>query len=350
MKFIYGVIIDINQGILMASKGALGKPAMALFFVAVLVAGIAIGYYYAVLTIKPTGLEPVRIGYLIADIHQSPFFIAYDQEWYQDEGIAPVKKEYINGPSEMMDLVAGELDAGYVGCAPAMIAASQGAEFAILSSSNKEGSAIVAKPGINSVEELNGMKVGTPGVGTIQDIMLGMVEEDFGITITKLSYSVTELPLALERGDIDAFIAWEIFCADAVVRGIGNVIYTSHDILPDHQCCVLWVSKELIDARPDVVENLVRVHVRALKYILDNSTGANEIIASAIGKSLAVIQEAWPRMIWSYHVNTESMETFATEMIAKGKITGVTDVEAFVTGLVDEMVLDSVLDEMGISA
>jgi len=249
-----------------------------------------------------------------------------------------------------MDLVAGELDAGYVGCAPAMIAASQGAEIVILSSSNKEGSAIVAKPEINSVEELNGKKVGTPGIGTIQDIMLGMVEEEFGITVTHVSYVVTELPLALERGDIDAFIAWEIFCADAVVRDIGHVIYTSHDILPDHQCCVLWVSKELYDTRPDVVKNLVRVHVRALKYIQENSTGAQQLIASITGRDIAVVQEAWPRMTWGYHVNTESMETFATAMIAQGKITDVTDVDAFVTGLVDESVLNTVLDEMGISA
>jgi NitT/TauT family transport system substrate-binding protein len=334
----------------MASRGALGKPAMALIIASVLVAGIAIGYYYAVLTIKPTGLEPVRIGYLVSDIHQSPFFIAYDQEWYQDEGIAPVKKEYINGPSEMIDFVAGELDAGYVGCAPAMIAASQGSEIVILSSSNKEGSAIVAKPEINSVEELNGKKVGTPGIGTIQDIMLGMVEEEFGITVTHVPYAVTELPLALSRGDIDAFIAWEPFCADAVVGDIGHVIYTSHDILPDHQCCVLWVSKELYDTRPDVVENLVRVHVRALEYIQENSTGAEQLVASVTGRTMEVVQEAWPRMTWGYYVNTESMKTFATAMIAQGKITDVTDVDAFVTGLVDESVLNTVLDEMGISA
>ncbi|MCP8308086.1 MAG: ABC transporter substrate-binding protein [archaeon] len=335
----------------MASKGVLGKPAMALIIVAVLVAGIAIGYYYAVLTTpKPTG---IRIGYLILDIHQSPFFIANDQGWYEEEiWPAPVKKEYTSGIYEMGDFMAGELDAGYVGVAPAMIYASQGAEIVILASSNKEGSAIVAKPEINSVEELNGKKVGTPGIGTVQDILLGMVEEEFDITVTHAPYGVTELPLALERGDIDAFIAWEIFCADAVVRGIGNIVYTSHDILPDHQCCVLWVSKKLYDERPDIVKDLVRVHVRALKFIQENSSDAQQLIASITGRDIAVVQNAWQRMTWSYHVNTDSMITFASAMIAKEKIKpeDVPDVNAFVTGLVNENILNTVLGEMGISS
>jgi len=339
----------------MASKIAIGKPAMALIMAAFLVAGIVIGYYYAVFTIpKPTGLEPVRIGYLIADVHQSPFFIAYKEGWYQEEGIAPVKWEYMNGALEMEGLIAGEIDAGYAGCTPVMAAASKGAEIVILASSNKEGSAIVAKPGINNVTELNGMRVGTPGIGTIQDILLGMVEEKFDITVTHVDYTgaVSMLPIDLESGVIDAFIAWEVFCADAVVRGIGNVIYTSHDILPDHQCCVLWVSKKLYDERPDVVKDLVRVHVRALKYIQENSTGAQEIVASATGRTLAVVQNAWPRMTWGYHVNTESMITFCNVMIATGKISpeDVPDANAFVMGLVNESVLNTVLSEMGISA
>ncbi|MEM2914955.1 MAG: ABC transporter substrate-binding protein [Candidatus Bathyarchaeia archaeon] len=337
----------------MVSRSVLGKPLLALIIVAVLIAGIAVGYYYAVLTIpKPTGLEPVRIGYLVGDIHQAPFFIAYDQEWYQEEGIAPIKKEYLYGMPEMMDFMAGELDAGYVGCAPAMIAASQEAEIVILSSSNKEGSAIVARLGINSVEELDGKKVGDPGIGSIQDILLGIVEEEFGITVTRVHMGVTELPLALERGDIDAFIAWEPFCADVVTRGIGNIIYTSNDILPDHQCCVLWVSKKLYDEKPDVVKKLVKVHVRALKYIMENSTAAQQLIASITGRSIAVVQEAWPRMAWGYHVNVDSMITFANAMIAKEKIRpeDVPDVNAFVIGLVNESILDTVLSEMGISA
>ncbi|MEM2872790.1 MAG: ABC transporter substrate-binding protein [Nitrososphaerales archaeon] len=336
----------------MASRSAIGKPLMALMMVAIFLAGTAVGYYYASLTIKPTGYEPVRIGYLTGDIHQSPFFIAYAQEWYQEEGIAPIKKEYINGPTQMNAFVAGELDAGYVGCSPAMITASQGAELVILASSNKEGSAIVAKPGINSVEELNNTKVGTPGIGTIQDIMLGMVEEEFNIKVTHVSYSVTSLPLALDSGDIDAFIAWEIFCADAVVNGVGNVIYTSHDILPDHQCCVFWVSQKLYNEKPDVVKSLVRVHVRALKYIQENSTGAQQSIATITARTLAVVQNAWPRMAWGYHVNTDSMVTFANAMITQGKMTlpeGVPDANTFVMGIVNENILDTVLGEMGIS-
>ncbi|MCP8310845.1 MAG: ABC transporter substrate-binding protein [Candidatus Methylarchaceae archaeon HK01M] len=329
---------------------SISKPIVALIIVGVLVTGIFVGYYLGFST-KPSGLEPVRIGYLVGDIHQIEFYTAYAQGWYEEEGIAPIKKEYLYGMPEMMDFAAGELDAGYVGCVPALIMASKGAEIVILSSSNEEGSAIVAKPEINSIEELDGKIVGHPGLGSIQSVMIKMVAEEFNVTPTYIDYSITELPLALERGDIDAYIAWEPFCAEAVVRGIGHIIYTSHDIYPDHQCCVFYVSKQLYDERPEIVKKLLKVHVKGLNYIQENSTDAIQSFASLTGRDVDVCQECWQRMVWGYHVNRESMITFTDAMIDQGKISAedVPDATAFVNDLIDEILLNEVITEIDIT-
>ncbi|MCP8323060.1 MAG: ABC transporter substrate-binding protein [Candidatus Methylarchaceae archaeon HK02M2] len=326
----------------------ISKPILTLIVLGVLIGGTIVGYYIGISSTS-SGLEPVRIGYLVGDIHQIEFYTAYAQGWYEEEGIAPIKKEYIFGMPEMMDFAAGELDAGYVGCVPALIMASKGAEIVILSSSNKEGSAIVAKPGISSVEELDGKIVGTPGLGSIQSVMIEMVAEEYNITLSYIHFSVTELPLALESGDIDAYIAWEPFCAEVVVRDIGNVIYTSNDIYHDHQCCVFYVSKKLYDERPDIVKKLVKVHVKGLNYIQENSTEAIQLFVSLTGRDIEVCQESWPRMVWGYSVNTESMITFTNAMKDRDMISAedITDAETFVDGLIDETILNEVLAESG---
>lgn len=324
----------------------ISRALVAVIFIGVLIGGTIIGYYIGT-SLTPSRLEPVRIGYLVGDIHQIAFYTAYAQGWYEEEGIAPVKKEYIYGMPEMLDFAAGELDAGYVGCVPALIMASKGADIVILSSANKEGSAIVAKPGIDSVEELDGMTVGTPGLGSIQSVMIETVAEEFEITLNYIHYQVTELPLALESGDIDAYIAWEPFCAEAVIRGIGSIIYTSHEMYPDHQCCVFYVSRQLYDTRPDIVEKLVRVHVKGLDYIQENSTDAIASFVSLTGRSTEVCQESWQRMVWGYYVNSESMINFTSALIAREMILAedVEDATEFVNGLIDETILNKILLE-----
>lgn len=290
---------------------------------------------------EPEKLTPVRIGYLSADIHQIAFFVAYHKGWYQDEGIKPIKMEYLYGMPQMMAFQAGELDAGYVGCVPAIIAKAKGVSLVVVASANLEGSAIVAKPEIRSIFELNGKTVGTPGIGSIQDCMIRMVEKRLNFTMEIRHYKFSDLPVLLERGEIDAYINWEPFCAEAVVRKVGHIIYTSHDILPNHQCCVFYVSEKLLKEKPELVKKLVKVHVKATRFVQENSEEAKTIFSKITGKPLNVINECWRRIVFDYHVNTESIKVFIPYLIEQGKVSAkeISNIDKFVNSLVNMKVL-----------
>lgn len=310
----------------------------AFFFSVGYYVGYRVGYDAAYLT-------PVRVGYLVADIHQIAFFVAYYERFYEDEGIRPIRLEYVNGPTEMLYLVAGDLDAGYVGVVPALISKSQQADFVIMASANLEGSAIVAKSEIQNIQDLNGKTVGTPGIGTIQASLLYMVRKKFDITINTIDYAgPTGLPLDFEKGIIDAYIAWEPFVAEAVVKGLGHVIYTSHDILPAHQCCVFYVSGKVFREQPNLAKKLIKIHLRAMKYVTERPNDAMKIFADRTGKPMDVVQESWERMIWDYHVNTTSVKTFVNYLLEQGKIKGtdVPNVDQFVNNAIDTQILTEV--------
>ena len=305
--------------------------------------GYKIGYDEGLRAVKM-----LRVGYLVAYIHQIACFVARDQGPYEKEvgfGYGFKYFEYISGPAQMMHFVAGELDIGYVGCVPALTALSKGADLKIVASANLEGSAIVAKPEIANVEGLNGKLVGTPGIGTIQDSLLSAVEENKGISVTHRHYKVSDLPLALEKGEIDAFIAWEPFCAEVVVAGIGHVVYTSHEILPQHQCCVFYISGQISREDRDLAVRLVRAHVKAMEFAIENENGAMEIFAARTGKSLDVVRESWKRMVWNYTPSIESMKIFTQWLINAGKIEAgdVPDINAFVENAVDLTLLADAL-------
>jgi NitT/TauT family transport system substrate-binding protein len=290
-------------------------------------------------------LTPVRIGYLVADIHQIAFFVAYYEGFYEEEGIRPIRLEYVNGPAQMLAFAAGDLDAGYVGIVPALISKSKGTDFKIVASANLEGSAIITKPEIKSAQDLNGKTVGTPGVGTIQDALLSMFEKKFGISTTHKSYSgPSTLPLDFEKGQIDAYIAWEPFVAEAFVKGLGNINYTSNDILPHHQCCVFYVSGKIFREQPDLAKRLVKVHFKAMKYVVDHPEDAKKIFAERTGKSIDVVHESWKRMIWDYRLNVTSIKIFANYLIEQGKIESnvIPDIEQFINDMIDTEILAEV--------
>ncbi len=67
----------------------------------------------------------VRIGYLLGDLHHLPFFVAQDKGFFKDEGInVQVVGPFDAGPAEMDALAANQLDMGYVGISPAILAAA----------------------------------------------------------------------------------------------------------------------------------------------------------------------------------------------------------------------------------
>lgn len=120
--------------------------------------------------------KKVRIGYLRADLHQLAFYIALKEGYYKKMGLDVDAKVYANGIEVMNAFKIGELDAAYLGSAPATLKRiNEDVKIKIVAGVNNEGSAIVVRNGVNSVKDLAGKRIAIPGFGTVQDFLLRMV-------------------------------------------------------------------------------------------------------------------------------------------------------------------------------
>jgi NitT/TauT family transport system substrate-binding protein len=172
-----------------------------------------------------------------------------------------------------------------------------------------------------------------------------MVEQKFNIKTNPKHYEgPVLLPIDFEKGIIDAYIAWEPFVAEVVVKGLGNVIYTSNNILPDHQCCIFYISGKMFREQPDLVKKLIKVHLKSMKFVSERPSDAMKIFAERTGKDLAVVQESWERMKWDSHLNITSMKTFVDYLIKQGKISSgdVQNIDEFINEAVDQQLLKEV--------
>jgi len=286
----------------------------------------------------------VRVGYLVADIHHLPLFVAREKGWYSSAGVSFEFKQYANGPLEMMAFGVGEIDIGYLGIVPtSLFKVNFGVNVVVVAAANKEGSALVADNSIDSLNDLNNTTVATPGENTVQHYLLSLIESQNDITLNKLPIvPPSGMESALQQGNIKGFIAWEPFPAKSIHDGVGKILLTSHDIWASHPCCVLVVSNQFFQEHPDIVESIVEAHVRATDFILEHPDEAADIGAKYTEQAKAIISAAMQRVIFDYHVDKLGIRTVLQHLInvgwiPQGKVPP--NIDAFLDNFIDTQYL-----------
>lgn len=285
--------------------------------------------------------EKVNFGYLVADqVHNFHSMIIKEKKFLQDEGLKVTWGEYLAGAYLMQHLSAGEVDFGTCGCVPTMITRGRGVDVVILASGNTEGSSIIVNHDIKTVKDLNGKKLGSPGIGSIQDSMIDIVARRNKIKIIHKHMSVPDMPIYLKKGEIDGFIAWSPHNAKAVKLGYGHIILTSHDILPGHQCCVLVARGELLREKPELVRKVIRAFMRAYDYERASKENHDEVIDLVVKYTNApkdVVLRAWDITPHPYppYANIESLKMQAEGLVKGGKIKRgvVKNMDKFIAGV-----------------
>jgi NitT/TauT family transport system substrate-binding protein len=310
------------------------------------IVGGTLGGLYATGYFTPN--EKIRIGVLTGDLHHLALYVAINQGYFQQYGLEIDNlRTYNNGPTLMLDFLSGALDFAYVGVPPAMTARANAMASGnvtnlpiAISSVNLEGSAIVVNPSIiKTVSDLNGSTIGTPGAGTIQDILLTMYAQQNNLTIVKYdAQGVGNLPLYYQQGIIDGLIAWEPTPALTIINYNASLLLTSHDLFPNHQCCVLVVNQNFYNQHPDIVQKMISVHDSATSFINNNPTVAAQIAVNTTGLSYAVVTSAFETVLYNTTINRASCETFLRALIDLGRITSLnqSEVDSFLDAFIKQ--------------
>ncbi len=295
--------------------------------------------------------RPIRIGYLQADIHQLACWVALDKGFYQDEGLkVEVAGVFKAGPEEMSAFIAGELDMGYVGEAPATTAVANGAaKVVVLAQVNTEGSAVVvAKHSpIKRVQDLAGRLSAVPGHSTVQDFLLKKALAQAAVPAGKAKVVVIKPPEmipALRSGQIASFIAWEPYPARAQSSGVGRVLVRSGEIWPDHPCCVLVADQRFLKTRRAEALKMVRAHVRATDFIRRHPEQALAIGVKYTGMDAATVRLAMANVKYTYHISVDGEKQYVRFLAKLGYIK-VKDADAFVKRFLHGELLAEVLQK-----
>jgi NitT/TauT family transport system substrate-binding protein len=176
-----------------------------------------------------------------------PGWIAWDvgiqKGWFKDAGVNVDFAWFEYAPS-MDAYSAGKVDAVAVTNGDALVTGSSGApsKCILINDYSNGNDMIVAKPGIKSVAELKGKKIGVE-VGLVDHLLLlkalesaKLSEKDVKIT----NVSTDQTPQALKSGTVDAIAAWQPNSGQALKEVAGSTaVFTSANapgLIFDHLC------------------------------------------------------------------------------------------------------------------
>ncbi len=227
------------------------------------------------------------------------FAIAEQKGWFKEAGVEVELLWFEYGPS-MEAYAAGKVDAVMVTNGDALVTGAGGAKnvmIVALDYSNGNDM-IVAKPGIKSMKDLKGKKIGIE-VGFVEHLMLLKALESAGLSESDVEIVPTptnQTPQVLASGQVDAIGAWQPNSGAALKALPGSTaIFTSANAPGLIYDTVAVSPQSLAERRADWVK-FVKVWDKIVAYLADPKTKADgvAIMAAKAGVDAATYAEFLP--------------------------------------------------------
>jgi NitT/TauT family transport system substrate-binding protein len=273
----------------------------------------------------------VRLGFLENITHASALVALKEGYFTKALGSAGTvtPTAFSSGTEETTALLAGQLDAAYVGPNPAINAwqKSGGTAIKIVSGAAEGGASVVVAKGITSAAQLKGKTLATPSLGNTQDVALRYWLKQNGIATTatgggeafvKPTTPNSAAVLEFKSGQIAGGSEPAPYDVEMVADG-GTVLYSEPGVTT-----VLVVTQSFLSAHPAIVADLIKAQIQANEFINSNPTAAqadaNAELATYTGKPLkaSLVAAAWKEITFTDNPDESSLTTDASQAISLG--------------------------------
>jgi NitT/TauT family transport system substrate-binding protein len=246
----------------------------------------------------------LRLGFL-ANITHEPALVGIAKGFFTKDlgkNVTLKTSVFSSGTEETTALLAGQLDAAYVGPNPAINAwqKSNGTAIKIISGAASGGASLVVKKGITSAGQLKGKSLATPSLGNTQDVAVRYWLKQHGLTTTPTGGGDVAIKpikpnsaavLEFESGQIDGGWEPEPYATEMVLDG-GTRLVNEASLWPGGKFVTtnLVVTQSFLKAHASAVNGLLKGQIQANSYINSSPTAAasaaNAELTKLLGKGL----------------------------------------------------------------
>jgi NitT/TauT family transport system substrate-binding protein len=273
----------------------------------------------------------VSLGFLTNITHASALVGLKEGFFVKALGSAGTLKAtaFSSGTQETTALLAGQLDAAYVGPNPVINAwqKSGGTAIKIISGAATGGASAVVAKGITSAGQLRGKTLATPSLGNTQDVAVRYWLKQNGLATTatgggdafiKPTTPNSAAVLEFKSGQIAGGSEPAPYDIEMVNDG-GTVLISEPGVTT-----MLVVTQSFMSAHPAIVADLVKAQIQANDFIKSNPAAAeadaNAELASYTGKPLkpSVVAASFKEITFTNNPDASSLTSDASQAVSVG--------------------------------
>ncbi len=273
----------------------------------------------------------VSLGFL-TNITHAPALVGLKEGFFTKAlGSAGTLKAtaFSTGTEETTALLAGQLDAAYVGPNPAINAwqKSGGTAIKIVSGAATGGASVVVAKGISSAAQLRGKTLATPSLGNTQDVALRYWLKQNGLTTTTTGGGDTFIkPTTPNSAAVLEFKSGQIAGGSEpapydveMVKDGGTVLVSEPGVTT-----LLVVTQSFLAAHPAIVADLIKAQIQANDFIKSNPAAAeadaNAELAAYTGKALkpSIVAASFKEITFTLDPDATSLTSDAAQAVSLG--------------------------------
>ncbi len=269
----------------------------------------------------------------VATLRQPHLFAPAFYKQFLPAGSTVEVIELANSTDVKNAVISGSAAFGVVGITAALAGAAQGEPVRVIASAADGGSALVGRPGVSTVAELKGKKIGYVA-GSSQDILLRLELRAAGLTVddvTLVKIGFADMPAALKRGDIDAFSSAEVGTSIALADGATLIKYP-YDTKIAKINIALITSQGEIDRNPARVGQVLAAHAKATDFMAANKPEWGKRVSAAYNFAAEPLATALDNITPRWQIDDayiEQTKVLGQQMLELKQITKLPDFSTF---------------------
>ena len=230
-------------------------------------------------------------------------------------------------------VLTGTVDTCIHGIAAFLLGAAAGEPVVIVAAATNRGMAIVAdaRSDIRSVRDLKGRRVAIFPGSTQEVVILERLKAE-GLSVADIQpirLSFSDMPAALARGDIDAYVGAEPGPGISVASGAGRIVEYPYSTPIGSLNMILSTSEKLIRDDPQRLRLIVDLHKQATDYAMAHPEQMIEVAMQKLGQQRKSIEIAVPNVELTWRIDDEFIRrarAYSELMFAKKQIRQLPDI------------------------
>ncbi len=232
----------------------------------------------------------VRVGHLSTFYHTAMLLMARKPEALFEWQLFATGPDIVNAFRQRL------IDIAYIGLPPAIIGIDQGVRIKCVAGGHMEGTVMAGAKGLKGypdlrdfdevLGQLQGLKIGVPGKGSIHDVILSDALARYGLAKSvevvnfKWADAITE---AVSKNQVQAAIGTPSLAVAVKRYAGGKTLYPPRLIWPGNPSYGIVAGMEFIESRPDAIEKFLVKHEEASRELRENPRECARRISSYTG-------------------------------------------------------------------